>query len=207
MKLLVSALTLSVCALQPALVQAAVTYDPATQVLTDSAAGRAWVLDGIGFCCSYAFPGFANEWVAGLNQSQHAGHADWRLPTVDAPADGMAPPQSSGELGQLFDSLTLAYPDRNDWPFGLGASDYGGRIIYSDAAVPTQAGQYWGLNFLDGTYRPIYVGYAYAYVGVMAVRAVPEPGTWALWLGGLLVAGSVAARRKEGRSPLQRTAA
>ena len=194
MKHLVSALCLSVFALQPALAQAAVTYDPATQVLTDSGAGRMWVLDGIGFCCSYAFPGFANDWVAVLNQTQHAGHADWRLPTVVAPADGTAP-QATGELSQLYGALTSTYPDHDDWPFGLGASDYGGRIIYSDAPVPTQAGQYWGLNFNDGNYRPVYVGNAYAYVGVMAVRAVPEPGTWALWLSGLLIAGSVAVRR------------
>ena len=32
--------------------------------------------------------------------------------------------------------------------------------------------------------------------GVVGITAVPEPGTWALWLGGLAVLGASAARRR-----------
>ncbi len=194
MKSFVPAVALAFCVLHPDLATAAVSLDPTTNVLTDSDAGRMWVLDGIGFCCSYAFPGFANDWVSGLNQQSFAGYADWRLPTVVAPTNGSAPPQASGELGQLFQSLTVAYADRNDWPFGLVATDYGGRIIYSDAPVPGLPANYWGLNFGDGEYKAVNVNNAYAWVGVMAVRPVPEPGTWALLLAGLGLIGACASR-------------
>jgi hypothetical protein len=189
MKSLISAITLAIFTSYPNLSDAAFSFDAGTQILTDSTANRMWLLDGIGFCCSYAFPGFANTWIDGLNQLNYGGHHDWRLPTVAAPSSGDPPPAMSGELGQLFVDLSAAYADRDQWPFSLGQSDYGGRIIYTDAVVPTQPGNYWGLSFGDGAYKQVYVGYAYAWVGVMAVRPIPEPETWAMLVAGCGLVG------------------
>ncbi len=163
---------------------ASFSYDTATGILTDSTAQQMWALHGIGFGSSYLFPGFANTWIAQLNQSSYGGFDNWRLPTVTAPLDGTAPADGSGDLGQLFMDLSAAYADRSLWPFGLGSGDYGGNIIYTDAPVPNSA-NYWGLSFGSDRYMQIYPGNAYAYVGVMAVRPVPEPETWAMLLAGL----------------------
>lgn len=184
MKNLLVAIAVVVCGAVSGGAAAALDHDPDTGILTDTGAGRMWVLHGIGFGSSYGFPGFANDWVANLNQTQLGGHTDWALPTVVAPLDGSAPPAMSGDLGTLFVSLSAELPDRTQWPFGLGAEDYGGRIIFTDSPVPGTA-NFWGLNFGNGAHVAVYPGNAYAYVGVMAVRPVPEPETW-----GMLLAGS-----------------
>lgn len=163
---------------------ASFSYDSATGILTDSTAGRMWVLHGIGFGSSYLFPGFANTWVSQLNQSMHGGYDNWRLPTVTAPLDDTAPADGSGDLGQLFMDLSAAYADRSLWPFGLGSDSYGGNIIYTDTGVPNTF-NFWGLSFGSGKYAQVYPGNAYAYVGVLAVRPVPEPESWALLMAGL----------------------
>ncbi len=178
---------------------AAISHDAGTGIMTDSTAQQAWVLHGIGFGSSYLFPGFANTWVAELNDKAYGGFANWRLPTVAAPTDGSPPDSASGDLGQLFANLSAELPDRSQWPFNLGSFDYGGNIIYSDAPVPGTV-NYWGLKFGDGRYVNVYPGYAYAYVGVMAVHAVPEPQTWALMLLGLAAVAGLRRRRSLGRS-------
>lgn len=189
MKSIVQAMALAVCSTLSAGAVAALNYDSATGILTDTDAGRMWVSHGIGFGSSYGFPGFANDWVADLNQQKVGGYTDWALPTVAAPSDGSAPAAMSGDLGHLYLDLTAALADRGQWPFGLGAQDYGGRIIFTDSPMPGTA-NYWGLNFGNGAYAAVYPGNAYAYVGVMAVRPVPEPEIWVTLLIGLGVAAT-----------------
>lgn len=198
MKPLLTALALVICTALPSTATAALKYDPATGILTDTEAQRMWLLHGIGFASSYLFPGFANEWVAELNQDEVGGYQDWALPTIAAPSDGSAPAAQSGDLGQLFVNLSADLADRSQWPLGLGAQDYGGRIIYTDSPVPGTV-NYWGLNFGNGAYTSVYPGYAYAYVGVMAVRPVPEAETWTLLLAGLGLIGLRLARSQETR--------
>ncbi|MFO0947065.1 MAG: hypothetical protein U1D30_14170 [Planctomycetota bacterium] len=155
--------------------------DPTTQVLTDTTAGKMWLMHGIGFASSYPYPTFANTWIENLNALKYAGFDDWRLPTVDGSSN--PPPAESGELGELFANLSSVYPDRADWPFGLGSWDYGGNIIYTSTGA--NPGNYWGLSFGNGTYVQIYTGNAYAYVGTMAVRAVPEASSTILLLASI----------------------
>lgn len=184
LKSLLQVMALAVCTSLSAGAVAALNFDATTGFLTDTEAGRMWAFHGIGFGSSYGFPGFANAWVADLNQLAVGGYADWALPTIDAPSDGSPPPGGSGDLGRLYLNLSATVPDRSQWPFGLGATDYGGRIIFTDRPVPSTP-DFWGLNFGNGAYVPVYPGNAYAYVGVMAVRPVPEPETWAMLLMGL----------------------
>ncbi|MEW5788002.1 MAG: PEP-CTERM sorting domain-containing protein [Pseudomonadota bacterium] len=198
MKTLLHALALAICAALPTPAAAALDYDPATGILTDTEAQRMWLLHGIGFGSSYGFPGFAIDWVAGLNLEKVGGYSDWALPSVEAPPDGSPPAAMGGDLGQLFVDLSTALADRSQWPFGLGAEDYGGRIIYTDDPVPGTA-NYWGLSFGNGAYVAVYPGNAYAYVGVMAVRPVPEAETWAMLLAGLGLIGLRLARTQETR--------
>lgn len=184
MKALFSVVVLLVClplVARPA--AAEFIYDAGTGVLTDTDAQQMWVLHGIGFGSSYLFPGFANTWVDGLNAQAVGGSSNWRLPTVEAPANGSAPVPLSGDLGQLFANLSSSL-DRSEWPFGLGSYDYGGNIIYTDASVPGTV-NFWGLSFGDGTYRQVYPGNAYAYVGVLGVSQVPEPASWIMLIIGL----------------------
>ncbi|MCU0924269.1 MAG: DUF1566 domain-containing protein [Burkholderiaceae bacterium] len=90
---------------------AAISYDAASGILTDTTAQQAWVLRGIGFEFSYLFPGFANTWVAELNDEAYGGLTHWRLPSVVAPSDGTAPAGDSGDLGRLYANLSVELPD------------------------------------------------------------------------------------------------
>jgi len=186
MKALFSVVVLSLCLplfARPA--AADFIYDAGTGVLTDTDSQQMWVLHGIGNASSYLFPGFANTWVDELNAQAVGGSTRWRLPTVEAPTDGSAPVAMSGDLGQLFANLSSSL-DRSEWAFGLGTYDYGGDIIYTDASVPNTP-NFWGLSFGDGTYRQVYPGNAYAYVGVLGVSQVPEPASWIMLMIGLVL--------------------
>lgn len=147
-------------------------YNANTQILTDTQGARMWLLHGIGFASSYPYPEFANTWITNLNQQQHGGYADWRLPSV---ASGDPTPLAlSGDLGQLFSDLSAAYPNRDDWPWGLGSTVYGGNLIFTD--LYADDGRYWGMSFGDGGYQSLYCGFAYPYVGVMAVHELTGSG-------------------------------
>lgn len=179
---------------------ASIIYDSQQQLIRDNAAQRVWKLHGVGFGSSYLFPTFAEPWVSELNAQQSAGLANWRLPTV--PFDGTTPPQSNeGELAELYAHLLQQYPSRDDWPSFLGSSAYGGNIFYT--VVGASPGNFWGLSFGSGNYVPVYVGNAYAYVGVMAVAEVPEPrGVWLLVLSvGVATGWRLIARHSVGLAP------
>jgi hypothetical protein len=163
-------LTISSALCNPA--NSAIVYDDGTQILSDTQGARMWLLHGIGFASSYPYPEFANTWIAGLNQQEYGGYDDWRLPTVQS--GDPTPPAMSGDLGELFINLSAAYSNRDEWPWGLGNFEYGGFVIFSD--LYADGGRYWGMSFGDGGYQSLYCGFAYAWVGTMAVRSVLVPG-------------------------------
>jgi hypothetical protein len=153
--------------------------DRGNGIIDDTDANRMWVLDGIGFGYNYLFPSFANTWINQLNTTTlGGGYSDWRLPTVDLPSNN-TPVANSGDLYTLYADMPA---DRNSWPFyPLREMDYGGRIILTDRLAPAGNGivygnLYWGLQFGNGQYVPVDVNWAYAYVGVLAVRTYVDDG-------------------------------
>lgn len=91
---------------------------------------------------------------------------------------------------QAFDVVTLSLPFESQGPLQLtlDAADYG-------SAADFAAAQSWLAAATADSFGFVSVGFHQTATWLLAA-AVPEPGTWALWLAGLAAIGARACRRR-----------
>ena len=203
---------------------AALAYGPAHADLQSRLGGQAvydtdlnvtWLANAnLGGAMSWST---SQSWVAGLNSAVYLGYADWRLPTTlqpDATCDTQSPTRSAGyhctgsEMGHLFYTelggvAAQSINGTHNANFGLfqNFQDYS---YWSGTEYAEDANLAWNFLFAGGTQHASYLaGYKLDTMYALAVRpgdvaAVPEAGTWAMLLAGLVLVGA-AARRRCGR--------
>ena len=139
----------------------------------------------------------ATAWAAGLSVQ---GVGGWRLPTMDTACDGFNCSAAAGELGYHFHvnlGGTAGIGVAGGGPFGNLVN---GRY-WSSRDFPQDPGQAGTFDFSDGTNdydlkdEPFAAGWA---VQNFDVLAVPEPGSAALLLAGLLLLTRLRGRRHQG---------
>lgn len=157
------AICLLICCALASPARAIFVYNANTQILTDTQGARMWLLHRDWLRLQLPLSRTCQHLDQPPQCLARGGYSDWHLPTV--PSGDPTPLALSGKLSQLFNDLSAAYPNRDDSPFGLGATAYGGNVIFAD--LYADGGRYWGMSFGNGGYQSLYCGFAYPYVGTI----------------------------------------